>query len=161
MDEYDCLTPDNMRLIQVKTDTVGLPVWELMENHFEEIRSAVMELPRTLVYTDFHFSNLAVARDRTRALVYDYNFLFKSYAYSDIRNVCGNFYNTEAKAAFLSAYGGFDEREVAVDNVASEFASLAIACSREVFPDWAKDGVEKVRDGRWLAAVEKLLKESR
>ncbi len=41
--------------------------------------------------------------------IFDYNFFFKSYAYSDIRYVCGNFYNNEARLVFLSAYGTFDE----------------------------------------------------
>jgi hypothetical protein len=65
--------------------------------------------------------------------------------------------NDEAKAAFLSVYGGFDEREVVVDDAASHIYSLYIACQRKVLPDWAKDGVERLRDGSLLAAIEKLL----
>jgi hypothetical protein len=157
IDEYDALTLENIRLIQDKTETSDLHVWRVIEEHFDEIQSVTMSLPRTLVYTDFHYTNLAVARDGSSALVFDYNFFFKSYAYSDIRNVCGNFYNTEAKAAFLSAYGEYDEREVIVDDVVSVLSALLIACSHKVFPDWAKGVLERVNDGRLLAAVEKLL----
>ena len=155
-DEYDSFTLDNLRLIQEKTGTNGLQVWQVIEKHFEQIRYAVIELPRTLVYTDFYYTNLAVARDGTSALMFDYNLLHKSYVYSDIRNVCWSL-GDEAKTVFLSAYGAFDEREIVIDAVACELSSLIIACQRKVFPIWANDGVEKVKDGRLLAAVEKLL----
>ena len=115
IDEYDSLTFDNLRLIQEKTGTSGLPVWQTIEKHFEQIRTAVMNLPRILVYSDFYYTNLAVARDGTSALMFDYNFFYKSYVYSDIRNVCWSLGSEEARAAFLSAYGGFDEREIVVD----------------------------------------------
>ena len=157
IDEYDSLTLDNMRFIQEKTGTNGLPVWQVIEKHLDKIRSAVIELPRTLVYTDFYYTNLAVARDGLSALVFDYNFLYKSYVYSDIRNVCWSLGSEEAKAAFLSTYGAFDEREIIIDAVACELSSLVIACQRKVFPNWAKDSVEKVKNGRLLAAVERLL----
>jgi hypothetical protein len=157
IDQSDALTLENMKLVQEKTNTGNMKVWRFIEEHFEEIRSAVMKLPCTLVYTDFHYSNLAVARDGSSALVFDYNFFFKSYVYSDIRNVCGNFYNADAKAAFLSAYGVFDEHEVVVDDVASVLSALIIACSRKVFPDWAKGLLERVKDGRLYAATAILL----
>jgi hypothetical protein len=134
-----------------------LRVWQVIEEHFEQIHSAVMDLPRTLVYTDFHYTNLAVARDGSSVLIFDYNFFFKSYAYSDIRNVFGNFYNEEAKVAFLSTYSSFNEREVVVDNVASVLSALLIACQRKVFPDWAKGLLEKVKDGKLLTSVEEML----
>jgi len=115
-----------------------------------------MSLPRTLVYSDFHYSNLAVARDGLSALVFDYNFFYKSYVYSDIRNVCWDF-SEEAKASFLSEYGEYDEREVVVDYVADALSGLVIASQREVFPNWAKDSVEGIKNGQILTAVERLL----
>ncbi|MGI5899794.1 MAG: phosphotransferase [Christensenellales bacterium] len=157
IDEYDSLTLDNLRLIQEKTGTSGLPVWQVIEKHYDKIRTAVMKLPRTFVYTDFHYTNLAVARDGRSALMFDYNFFYKSYVYSDIRNVCSSLGTDEAKAAFVSAYGGFDEHEVIIDSVVCELSSLLIACQRKIIPNWANDGLEKVKDGRLLASVEKLL----
>jgi hypothetical protein len=68
--------------------------------------------------------------------------------------------NDETKAAFLSVYGGFDEREVVVDDAVSHLYSLHVACQRKVFPDWAKDGVERLKDGNLLTAIEKLLEVS-
>ena len=157
IDEYDSLTLENLKMVQEKTQTGDLYVWRVIEESFETIRAAVMSLPRTLVNTDFHYSNLAVARDGSSALVFDYNFFFKSYAYSDIRNVCGSFDNEDAKVAFFRTYGAINEDEVSVDDVASVLSALVVACSREIFPKWAKGLLEQVKEGRLLAAVERLL----
>ena len=158
LDEYDSITLDNLRLIQEKTGTSGLRVWQVIEKHFEQIRSAVMSLPRTLVYTDFYYTNLAVARDGSSALMFDYNFFYKSYIYSDIRNVCWSLGSFDAKAAFRDNYGEFDKREIVVDDAVSVLSSLYIACSRnKVFPAWANSLIEMLT-GEWLlAAIEKLL----
>jgi len=140
----------NLPLIRNKD---GVSVWRVAA----EADSYVMKCFDKPEYRREIDTNLAVARDRSRALVFDYNFFYKSYVYSDIRNVCLSLGSEEAKAAFLSAYGGFDEREVVVDNVACELSALIIACQRKVFPNWANGGLEKVKDGRLLASVEKLL----
>ena len=116
-----------------------------------------MNCSTIVMYTDFYYTNLAVARDGSSALMFDYNFFYKSYVYSDIRNVCWSLGSEEAKEAFQSIYGAFDEREIIIDAIACELSSLIIACQRKVFPNWANDGVEKVKDDRLLAAVERLL----
>ena len=152
IDEYDSLTLDNLRFIQEKTRTSELRVWQVIEKHFEQIRSAIMELPRTLVYTDFYYTNMAVARDGSSALMFDYNLLYKSYVYSDIRNVCWSL-GDEAKSAFLSAYGAYDERGAIVDDVADSLAGLYNTCKRKDFPKWVNDG----SDIRLLTAVERFL----
>lgn len=157
-DECDCLTLDNIRTIQEKTSTGELPVWRLIENHFDQIASIAVNLPRTLTYNDFHYTNLVVARDGTSALMFDYNMLGKGYVYADIRNICGHLGNEEARSAFLSAYGDFDKNEVAVDDVASVLTALHIACQRKHFPGWGDVLLTMVRDGRFQTAVEELLK---
>lgn len=116
-----------------------------------------MRLLRTLTYNDFYFTNLVVARDGSTALIFDYNMLGKGYVYSDIRNVCGHLGNEEARAAFLSAYGGYNENEVIVDNVVNLINGLHIACLRKNFPDWVNELLDMVRDGKLSEAVEKLL----
>ena len=147
IDEYDSLMLDNLRLIQEKTGTDGLPVWQAIEKHFEQIRSAVMELPRTLVYTDFYYTNLAVAHNGSSALMFDYNFFYKSYVYSDIRNVCWSLGSEEAKTAFLSAYGGFDEREILVDAVACDlFHTLALSVAEHFGFSYRQDEEDGMRE---------------
>jgi hypothetical protein len=73
--------------------------------------------------------------------------------------VCWSLGSEEAKTAFLSTYGAFDEREIIIDAVACELSGLIIACQRKVLPNWANDGLEKAKDGRLLKSVEKLLEE--
>jgi hypothetical protein len=67
--------------------------------------------------------------------------------------------NDDVRAAFLSAYGDFDERERWLDEAVSVLTDLITACRRPVFPGWANDSLAFVKDGGLLAAVERLLKE--
>jgi hypothetical protein len=158
-DECGNLTLENLKTIQEKTGTDTLSVWRLIEEHFTQIHTAAISLPRTLTYNDFHYTNLAVARDGSAAFVFDYNMLGKGYVYSDIRNVCGHLGSEEARAAFLSEYGDYDKKEIAVDDVVNLLFGLHIACGRENFPDWGQKLLDMVKDGRLQSAVERLLKE--
>jgi len=155
-DECDALTVMNMVEVKEKTGTSDINVWQVLEDNFDAIKSTAMRLPRTLTYNDFFYTNLAVSRDGSSAIVFDYNLLGKGYVYSDIRNVCSSL-GDESAAAFLSAYGGYDKTEIIIDDVVSPLLSLHVACQLEVFPDWASDSLEMVRDGRLKVAVEKLL----
>lgn len=97
------MTIENIKYVKEITGTGAASVWQVIEDNFEQIRPAVMSLPRTLVYSDFYYSNLAVACDGSGALLFDYNLLCKSYVYSDIRNVCWSL-SDEAKTAFDSLW---------------------------------------------------------
>lgn len=158
-DECDTITIENINTIKEKTGTEGLPVWKLIEENLDKILSTAMILLRTLNYNDFYYTNLVVARDGSSALMIDYNLLGKGYIYSDIRNVCCSLGNDDARKAFLSEYGRYDESEKLVDDVVDSLYSLYIACQRESFPNWANDLLKKMEDGRMLLAVEKLLEE--
>ena len=156
-DECDCLTIENIRAIRDKTGTSEIPAWKLIEGNFVQIKSFAVNFPRTLTYNDFHYTNLVVARDDTSALVFDYNMLGKGYVYADIRNVTTHMDSKEARTAFLSEYGKFDEKEKIVDDVICPLISLHIACQRKNFPDWGNILLAGVKDGRLQAAVGKLL----
>ena len=159
-DECDYLTTQNIAVIKDKTDTNSLQIWEIVAEHFDKIKAAAMNLSRTLTYNDFYYTNLAVAKDNSAALVFDYNLLGKGYVYADIRNVCSSL-GEEAKAAFISTYGGYDKREKAVDDVVSPLITLHFACQRERFPAWANGELKKIINGELLAAIEKLLEITR
>ena len=156
-DECDYLTLENISYIKEKTGTEGLSVWDVINKNFDKIISIAISLPRTLTYNDFYYTNLAVAKSSSTALVFDYNLLGKGYAYADIRNVCSSL-GEEAKAAFLSSYGGYIEYEKVVDDVVSPLVTLYFACQREDFPSWASNELEKLHNGMLLSATEKLLK---
>ena len=156
-DECDSLTRSNIHKIKEKTGTSDLPIWQIIEKNFDRIQTAAMRLPRTLTYNDFHYTNFAVARDDSSVVVFDYTMMGKGYVYSDIRNVCAHLGNENARTAFLSAYGGFDENEKIIDAVVSPLTALHIACQRENFPRWAIGFLDMAKDGRWLTAVTTFL----
>ncbi len=159
-DERDAITVENIHTIKERTGTDGLPVWTLIEENIDKIFSAATSLPRTLNYNDFYYTNLVVARDGSSALMFDYHLLGKGYIYSDIRNVCSSLGSDDAKKAFLTEYGHFDESEKLVDDVVDPLYSLYVACRRESFPNWANDLLERLKDNTLLTAVEKLLEET-
>ncbi len=135
-DETDFITKENIEYIKEKTDTKDLPVWKLIDDHFDVIVSKIKSIPRVLTYNDFYYTNLIVAKDKTSAFMFDYNLLGKGYVYSDIRNVCSSL-GEDAKKAFLTTYGEFDKKEIIIDAVASVLVTLYHAYQRKTFPAWA------------------------
>lgn len=92
---------------------------------------------RTLTYNDFYYTNMMVAKDKSSALMFDYNLLGKGYVYTDLRNVMSSL-SAEAGNAFLEEYGGYDSAEAALDGVVSVVVALYQTCQRETFPSWAR-----------------------
>jgi len=130
------ITPESLARIGRKTGADSLPAWPLLTEQLPRIREAALSLQRTLTHNDFHYNNLAVAKDGSRAMMFDYDELGKGYVYGDIRNICYNM-GGAARAAFLAAYGDFDQAEIAVDKIASVLAALGHACRRtKKFPSW-------------------------
>jgi hypothetical protein len=161
-DESDLVTADNMRAVALRSGTMELPVWRILEEHEAELASALHSLPRTLTYNDFYYVNLAVAREGSAALMFDYNLLGKGYVYSDLRNVCTPL-STEAAETFLAAYG-YDASSPAavferdIDEVTSTLLALHVAYGRAAFPPWAQGALAKLRSGELEEAVRKLLR---
>jgi len=147
-DECDHITPENLAMIGEKTGAKEYPIWPVLTERLPQIKAAAMALPRTLTYNDFNYTNFAVARGKSAALVFDYDLLGKGYVYADIRNVCSSL-GKKAKEAFLVAYGPFDESEIAVDKIASVLFTLAAACQQEKFPRWAEESLQALRG--WTA----------
>ena len=155
-DECDHLIFENISRIKEQTKTSDFQVWTVIEDNFDMIKMIAMQQERTLTYNDFYYTNFAVAKDGSSALMFDYNLLGKSYVYADIRNVCSSL-GEEAQAAFLSAYGSYNEKEKDVDDIVCALVTLHFACEREKFPSWAASYLEEIKDGRLLTAINKLL----
>ena len=145
-DESECITPENLALVREKTGTGAHGVWKRIEGNLGSILQMLENLPRTLTYNDFYYTNLIAAKDSSFAFMYDYNLLGKGYAYADVRNVISSLQG-EAADAFLRAYGPTDPVEKAVDDVVSTLATLIAACQRPVFPKWAKGSLEDLQNG--------------
>ncbi len=135
-EENALITPESIERIQRVTDTAALPVWKTVERNLPRIQHLLDRTAQTLTYNDFAYKNLAVAKDRTAAFMFDYNLLGKGYAYADLRNVCSSL-SVPAQQAFLNAYGAFDPTEALLDDVVSVLTTLAIACQKPSFPVWA------------------------
>lgn len=155
-DEADCITLKNIQMIAQKTETVDNPVWIYVHNNFEEIKRVISKPKKTLTYNDFNYTNFIVAKDKSKAFMFDYNLLGKGYVYADIRNVTYNL-SGQAKAAFMSEYGEFDEYGKIIDDVASVIITLHFACNRNTLPPWASVFITQIENGSFMNAVKKLL----
>lgn len=142
--ENALITKENLALI--KTKTGELPIWEKIEDNFDRIKSAVESLRETFNYNDFYYTNLIVAKDKSKAFMFDYNLFGKGPASSDVSNVCWSL-SEEAGTAFLEEYGEIDERETIIEDVATVLSSLVFACRRKEFPDWGKELIEQLQNG--------------
>lgn len=154
--ELDVLTRDNLRIIRQRTGTEGNAVWTFLDEYFDGLQRRADEIPKTLTYNDFYYTNLAVARDGTSALMFDYNLLGKGMAVSDVRNVTYGLSERE-KAVFLKEYGSVSREEIRLDQVTSTLTALYTACLREDLPAWAERELERVKNGSLLTSAQALL----
>ncbi len=155
-DETELITHENLTLIQNKTNTADYPLWRVIETNLDSILARIRNLPRTLVFNDFYYTNLIVAKDKSKAFMFDYNLMGQGYVYSDLRNVCSSL-SHEAADAFLAAYGDFDPSEIIIDQLACVLVTLSIACQREQLPCRAGEEIDKIRNGELESALETLL----
>ena len=155
-DEADAITREGILAAAQKTGTWDAPVWRVLLDRLDDVLLQIRAVERTLAYNDFYYTNLAVARDGSEALMFDYNFLGKGYVLADLRNVTSSL-SSEAAAAFLAAYGAYDAAEERVDAVAAPLTTLIFAARRDPLPLWAGESAGRVRSGALLRAVYDLL----
>ena len=144
--ENSVITKENLAFVKKKTKTENLFVWKIIEDNFEKIKSAIESERHTFNYNDFYYTNLIVAKDKSKAFMFDYNLFGKGAVSSDISNVCWSL-SEEAEKAFLEEYGEIDEKETVIEDVASVLSSLVFACKREEFPDWGNKLLEQIKNG--------------
>ena len=154
-DEADFFTTENIACIKEKTGTQDTLAWVLLEQNFSAIDDLLLKVRRTLTYNDFYYTNMVVAKDKSSALMFDYNLLGKGYAYTDVRNVLSSL-SEEAGKAFLNEYGTFDPIEKALDDVVSVVVTLYLACQRDEFPWWAQALLDEL-DTTFIEKIEYLL----
>ncbi|HPF56426.1 MAG TPA: hypothetical protein PLV03_07785, partial [Clostridiales bacterium] len=153
--ETDDVTLENIRMIKEKTQTVGEPVWALIEEHYTKLRELIDSTPKTLTYNDFYYTNMVVAKNKSEAFMFDYNLLGKGFACADLVNVTYEL-SEPAKTAFLNEYGEYDPKEMTLVKITGTLFALITACKRTVFPDWAEQELEAVKNGELIKAVEEL-----
>ncbi len=142
-DEADFFTLENIAFIKEQTETQDAPAWMLLEEHYDAIHNLLRKARRTLTYNDFYYTNMVVAKDKSSALMFDYNLLGKGYAYADVRNVLSSL-SEEAGKAFLDEYGVFEPVEKALDDVVNVVVTLYQACLCDKVPWWAQASLDEI-----------------
>ena len=151
--ESDSITPETLLQLQ---EQYPAPVWEYLLQNYAAIDQVVHSVQETLSYNDFFWTNLVVAQDKSRAMMFDYNLLGRSYRYSDIRNVCWSL-SPEAGHAFRKAYGDWDVREASVDRCLSAIVTLIHCSTRSAFPHWGQQALAEVRQESYLLCWKQLI----
>ena len=155
-DESDFFTAENLMNVLQKSGAGDLPACRLLLSRFRDLRTAVDSVPRTLCYNDFNYTNFAVARDGSAAMMFDYNLMGKGYRYCDVRNACYNLSDT-AEAAFLAEYGPTDPLEQLIDDVTAPIITLHMAYQRSAFPAWAQPSLKMLASDEYADKIRKLL----
>lgn len=118
----------------------GHAVWLLAAAYVDTLKAALRILPETLIFNDFHWTNLALVRDTTvapRAVVFDYHLLGVGHVCADYRNVC-SVLTSVARAAFCETYGEVDGRAAALDAPLATLYALHMAVRLPRLPRWAQ-----------------------
>lgn len=154
-DEADLLTPEAFQAVQERTKTAGHPAWRALEARYDLLFRLRDGAERTLTYNDFYYTNLAVAKDGSAALMFDYNLLGKGYVYADLRNVLYHM-TTPARDAFLAAYGPYDPREERLDRLLSPLTTLVLSSPGPDMPPWAAEALDEVLSGSLASQLEEF-----
>jgi len=143
------LSIKSIKKAMCKSNTCDNLFWVALMDQVESIKSAYSCWCNTITYNDFWWDNMAVALDGSSALMFDYNCVYRGYAYSDIRHVL-SVLSKEAGAAFLDAYGKYNNKEKAFDDLYFPLTGLISAYNMKSFPAWAGKYVGMLHSGEML-----------
>ena len=155
-DEAELFTLENIVGIEEKIGLRDIPAWIILKDNYVTVNNLLHSVRRTITYNDFYYTNMVVSKDKTSALMFDYNLLGKGYAYADVRNVLSSL-SEESGNAFLKEYGEFDPLEKMIDDVVSVVVTLSYACRRNKFPQWAQGVIDAI-DTTFIKSLECLLR---
>lgn len=152
--EGDLISEENLNAVGERFGLKGTKGFLALKDAFPTIEGLFRNAPKTLTYNDFYYTNLAVKRDKTAALMFDFNLLGKGLYVSDVRNV-GYQLTEENRRLFAEEYGGADERLMLLDEALSPLVSLVSAMQRDIFPPWAEEALEEF--GRLPELIKRIL----
>ncbi len=144
-EEWDLFTLKNIKTV---SERFGLRENDAVKDllaFYPLLRAKLDCVPRTLTYNDFYYTNLAVKKDKSQALMFDFNLLGKGSYISDINNVT-YWFNEKENELFYSVYGEADEELVLLDRICSPIISLYSAMKRDIFPDWAAEEMNALEE---------------
>lgn len=144
-EEWDCITPQTIEAIRESFGLADCEGLRALLEHGGQLRESLDAAPRTLTYNDFYYTNLVVRNDASEAMMLDYNLLGKGCYISDIRNVI-YWLSEENTRLFFSVYGEVDAGLMLLDRICAPVVSLFSAMSRGIFPAWAREAAEALRE---------------
>ena len=146
-DEDDLFTRENVLMTGERLGISECPAFREIAESFDGIRAALDSAVKTLCYNDFYYTNLAVSRDKSRALMFDYNLLGKGSPENDVMNAA-YWFSEENTALFLEEYGIVDRSMTELRHRIAPVISLISALQRGIFPDWAQEALEELKKPR-------------
>ncbi len=138
------------------TNSEELHFWKFLDKNYDQIRGKLNFLKPTLTYNDFFYVNMAVSRDGSAALMFDYNFLGWGYRAMDLLNVQSPL-SPIAGAAFRDAYGKIDSKEELACRFLCPLTSIAMTMERPSLPDWFEEEWLKLTSGELEKAIREFL----
>jgi len=166
--EFDSITEDNLKVLTTKLPE-ATELFHFLLTHYEKMREIIYKPSFTLSYNDFYWTNFVVRKDKTAAMMFDYNLMGKGYRFSDIRNACWPM-SDDAKAAFSCEYNRLyvgkhkhtraeaEKLEARIDDVMGPIFSLFTALTQhENLPNWAIEYKNDAISGSLLSKAKQLL----
>jgi len=155
--ELDEFTQDNIQQAPLWTQTAENPFWNRLTASYDAIEAWLLQAEMTLCYNDFHWDNLAVSKDDSSAFMFDYNFLGRGLAASDLSNaLC--FSDEQGKAAFMAAYQlNISPQERVMESLLSPVTSLLIAMRQNRKPAWAQEIIKGIISGELNSLLSEAL----
>ena len=164
--ENDELNSMTIEMIRRKLPGAG-EVCDFAQAHLDTLRAMLTAVENTVTYNDFYYTNFIVRKDRSAAMMFDYNLMGRGFRYADFRNIASSVsgeafaaFEEEYAALYCGKYGaGFqpDETEKRLDDFLSPFLGLSGALKREKFPVWAESLREDAESGMLLKRGREIL----
>lgn len=145
--EADRVTATSVRSLPTRLALRNVRVLDWAAEQVEQVVRAIHQLPQTLSYNDFHWSNLAMRRTGGQeGIVFDYHLLGIGMAYSDCRNVVGSLLGG-ARDAFHETYGKTSDLERLLDAPVAVLHALLQAAECTPLPRWAGPLIDMIDNG--------------
>lgn len=163
--ESDRLTAANLARLICRFPQ-GRPTFEWALEHLDDLRERISAQESTLNYNDFFWTNMAVRRDGSAALMLDYNFMGAGPRMSDLHNVtcslsaeAGVAFNDEYRRLYRNRHGAdWDSAPQETLLAAIEpLITLLLAIERSEFPAWAHSSLAAAGDGSLLILLRRAL----
>jgi len=155
--ELDLFSRENLKFLLDNNDIEQIPILEVIYKKYDFFRNHINSLEATLTYNDFHYSNIAISRDMSSVIIFDYNFLGRGCISSDIYNVLWQLKNNELKRIFLNEYGEINQSERAIIDIVNPIIGLFIAHQKIKFPCWGNQLLDTLSSYNYYKMVNDFL----